>query len=83
MKKKIATILLITTLLLAGCGNKQESDSEQGKSIVKVENTIGHSVYVDKDTGVMYLYVGSGYGGGITVMINEDGTPKIWRGEED
>lgn len=83
MKKKITVILLITMLLLAGCGNKQDTDSEQGKSIVKVESSFGHCIYVDRDTGVMYLYVSSGYGGGITVMINEDGTPKIWRGEEE
>ena len=83
MKKKITAILLITTLLFTGCGNKQDTDSEQGKLITKVENTLGHSVYVDEDTGVMYLYVKGGYGGGITVMINEDGTPKIWRGEEE
>lgn len=83
MKKRITAILLITTLLLAGCGNKHDTDSEQGKSIVKVESGFKHCIYVDRDTGVMYLYVSGGYGGSITVMINEDGTPKIWRGEEE
>jgi PBP1b-binding outer membrane lipoprotein LpoB len=82
VKKKILAAILVTTLLIAGCGNKQDTYSEQEKSIVKVENNIGYSVYVDKDTGVMYLSVDSGYGGGITVMINEDGTPKIWQGEK-
>lgn len=35
-----------------------------------------------KDAGVMYLYMASGSGGGITVMLNADGTPKIWQGKE-
>ena len=43
-----------------------------------------YDIYADKDTGVMYLYVytGRGFGSGLTVMLNADGTPKIWQGEE-
>jgi hypothetical protein len=36
------------------------------------------AIYADKDTGVMYLYMGNGNGGGLTVMLNADGTPKIY-----
>ena len=34
-------------------------------------------IWVDKETGVNYLYVGRGYGGGLTVLLNRDGTPVI------
>ena len=34
-------------------------------------------VLVDKQTGVNYLYASSGYGGGLTVLLNRDGTPVI------
>ena len=34
-------------------------------------------IYVDKMTGVNYLYSGSGYGGGITPLLNADGTPIV------
>lgn len=34
-------------------------------------------VLVDKETGVNYLYAASGYGGGLTVLLNRDGTPVI------
>lgn len=37
-------------------------------------------IYVDKETGVMYLFVKDGYGGGLTVMVDEDGKPLIWEG---
>ena len=34
-------------------------------------------ILVDKNTGVNYLYVQSGYAGGLTVLLNRDGTPVI------
>ena len=30
-------------------------------------------VIVDKETGVNYLYIGRGYGGGITPLLDADG----------
>ncbi len=37
----------------------------------------GMVIYVDKVTGVNYLYAGAGYGGGLTVLLNRDGTPVV------
>lgn len=34
-------------------------------------------VIVDKETGVNYLYVQSGYSGGLTVLLDENGKPVI------
>lgn len=34
-------------------------------------------IWVDKQTGVNYLYHASGYSGGFTVLLNRDGTPVI------
>ena len=34
-------------------------------------------ILVDKETGVNYLYAASGYGGGLTVLRNSDGTPVV------
>ena len=36
-------------------------------------------VIVDKETGVNYLYVGRGYGGGLTPLLDSDGKPIITR----
>lgn len=35
------------------------------------------TVFVDKQTGVNYLYTQSGYAGGLTPLLNRDGTPVI------
>ena len=37
----------------------------------------GFYVLVDKKTGVNYVYASGGYGGGITPLLNRDGTPMI------
>ena len=34
-------------------------------------------IWVDKTTGVNYLYHASGYSGGLTPLLNRDGTPVI------
>lgn len=34
-------------------------------------------VIVDKKTGVNYLFAESGYAGGLTVLLNRDGTPVV------
>ena len=38
---------------------------------------IGSYVIVDKKTGVNYLFVQSGYSGGLTPLLNRDGTPVV------
>jgi len=34
-------------------------------------------IWVDKETGVHYLYRNGGYGGGLTVLLDKDGKPII------
>ena len=34
-------------------------------------------IYVDKQTGIHYVYVANGYGGGLTTLLNADGTPVV------
>lgn len=34
-------------------------------------------IWVDKETGVNYLYRASGYGGGLTVLLDKDGKPIV------
>lgn len=34
-------------------------------------------IWVDKETGVNYLYRQSGYSGGMTVLLDKDGKPVI------
>ena len=34
-------------------------------------------ILMDKETGVNYLYVGNGYGGGLTPLLGPDGNPVV------
>ena len=34
-------------------------------------------IYVDSKTGVNYLFVQAGYAGGLTPLLNRDGTPVV------
>ena len=36
-----------------------------------------NEIWVDKQTGVNYLFHASGYAGGLTVLLNRNGTPVI------
>lgn len=50
------------------------------KRFVKVYSQGGLSdmqIWVDKQTGVNYLWHGEGYAGGLTVLLNRDGTPVV------
>lgn len=44
---------------------------------VHSENMGSEMVFVDRETGVNYLFVSSGYAGGLTVLLNRDGTPVV------
>ena len=39
--------------------------------------TTAHQIWVDRQTGVNYLYASGGYGAGLTPLLNRDGTPVI------
>ncbi len=45
------------------------------ESTVLTEKTI----FVDKETGVNYLYIANGNGGGLTPLLNSDGKPVVTR----
>lgn len=40
-------------------------------------------IYVDKETGVNYLFVKSGYGAGLTPLLGADGKPVVTTVEPD
>lgn len=73
--KKIK-IIILTTVLLTGCGESTESDVQQKIEGERFEGlTGGRSAHVirDKDTGCKYLYLNSTKGDSISVMYNQNG----------
>lgn len=41
------------------------------------QNMGSMEVWVDKETGVNYLYHQSGYAGGLTILVDKDGKPIV------
>lgn len=91
--KRILLILGFTTLLLTGCVDPSKSIVSEVEESSEVDSKFEryklddcYSILVEKESGICYLeyeyrYWYQGYYG-ITVMLNPDGTPKIWRDEK-
>ena len=81
MKKTLVIALaLILIVALAGCGIKEDNKKyDTGFRTLERFNGSGMSAYViyDVNTGVMYWV---NYRGGVTPIINADGSPRIWEG---
>lgn len=91
MKRLIALLMAIAlcACLLVGCGGSSVSTSsaynENAPSMFITIENVSESwrVVYHKDTKVMYVISGGSYNRGtFTVMLNPDGTPMIWEGEE-
>lgn len=69
--KRILIVLLIVTLLLCGCGKKETEEMQQRFAIEYQQTDTGWGVFSiirDTETGKAYLFVKSGYGGGLTLL---------------
>ena len=83
MRKKLLCLLLVLimpVMVLFGCSNSP-AEENGGYDRFKVVSYEAGNIYIDKETKIMYLWVKNGYGGGLTVMLNADGTPMLWEGE--
>ena len=88
MRKRLVALLITATMALSltACGDSivENADAVTESDKMFERHTLDdcYSILVDKETGVCYLeyYCAYGYCGyyGITVMLNADGTPKIW-----
>ena len=53
---------------------------KKDKRFIKIYSQGGMTaveILVDKETGVNYIFHQSGYGGGLTVLLDKDGKPVI------
>lgn len=66
---------------IIGCSNTSNVSGGQDEMMARVEHHRDYDIWVDKDTGVMFLCIDHQNGVGVTVMPNADGTPKIWQGD--
>lgn len=91
--KKIITIILAVSLVmsLAACGTSASAESakDDGVRFQCVEKCGVDSpvydriyIYVDTQTGVLYVGCMAANHSFMTVLVNSDGTPMIWEGYE-
>ena len=86
MKKLIVVLACMTCLCISGCADsviEELERAEQEKPFVNVYQDSSLIIYADKDTKVMYVSKNNGYGGtALTVMLDENGNPKLYEGLE-
>lgn len=90
MKRIIALILalIMCAAIFVGCQTKYKATAKETKRFVEIESDIemdssgttvyGNTIYVDRETGVMYLVFYGGNRAGITVLLGADGKPLIY-----
>ena len=49
----------------------------KNKRFQKIYRQSEIEIWVDKETGVNYLYRAAGYAGGLTVLLDKDGKPIV------
>ena len=72
-KKIICFILTLTIVMLTACGN---TAAENKTKYIQDYNS-KFKIFVDKETGINYIIFDGIYAGGMTVRLNEDGTPYV------
>lgn len=85
MKKKVLTVFLIMALAFTftGCSNvigmgvMTKSPNTKIIDFEVVDSNYYGAILVDKNTNVMYYWI-TGNAGGITPILNSDGTPKLY-----
>lgn len=85
MKKALVMIAVGVTLLMSGCSQHEteKNQQEENRLIVIDRCSNSYRIYVDKETMVMYLRTKQGYGEALCVMVDADGKPLLWKGEQD
>ena len=69
--KKIALILILSTVLLCSCEFPASDNPTRNTDNLDIK------IYVDGETGVNYYTFHEGYAGGMTIRLNADGTPYV------
>jgi hypothetical protein len=94
MKKTIAIliILLACLLMFSACADGETEQGYEyynvydGVTMVEIQSSYKFSIFVHKETKVMYVYSGKkgdADSGGITALIDENGKPLLYEGTLD
>lgn len=84
--KRIILICIACMVLLCGCSEyavteKVNEKQESASMFVEVEQAMWWKIVYHKDTKVMYAVSDGSYSRGtFTLLVNEDGTPMLYKG---
>lgn len=81
MKKLLCAALIAFTL--CGCSDTDQVKEDGDYQFVELERYYGFSIVYDKETGVMYTISRGTNGGEVTLLVNADGSPKLYKGEKN
>ena len=90
MNKKLILVVILVVILavvLCSCGfdhSPREGIEYSGNFKIISERTSSNCVtieFYDVDTKVMYLFIKMTSGAGLTMLVNADGTPKLYEEE--
>ena len=86
MKKLAISLIIIIGIIISGLLLKEisipDSYAKDKPRITRKGSDYSYGateILVDNETGVMYLFVKNGYGAGLTVMLDEDGKPLLYK----
>lgn len=77
-KASIVLIVSIIILLFSSCAIKPYAYESSHKIYSMPQISSNALIYVDSETEVMYWYYNHESGGGLSVMLNSDGSPKLY-----
>ena len=83
MKKALLFVVIaILLVIFSGCTRMETVETVEENKIFKlVERYNSFLVVCDSETNVMYAVSFYGAGSGVfTMLVNADGTPKLWKG---
>ena len=85
MKRIFLGFLIIITLFVVGCSeSKAETKTNKNKEgMIRITKQEPCSIYVDKETRVMYLFCHTMSGFSVTVMYDAWGNPRIYNESVD
>ena len=77
--------LIGPTMIFAGCGYSGEKVEASSKSrFMEVEGSLEWNIYADRETGVMYAVSNGMYNhGDFTLLVDANGDPLIYEGDEE
>jgi hypothetical protein len=76
-------VLIGLAMIFAGCG-KRKAEASGNRRFMRIEGDFNWNIYADRETGVMYAVSnGVGNAGTFTLLVDANGDPLIYEGDEE